>query len=213
MRRNPAETPWRLAARTARMNASAIREILKLAERPGTLSLAGGLPSAATFPVDAVREATARVLRDSPREALQYAASEGFAPLREWVATQMAGQGLDVDAANVLITTGSQQGLDLVAKVLIDPGSPVAVESQTYLGALQAFVAYEPRFVTVACDDRGPLADAVTEVAGARFLYALANFQNPSGRLIFLFRLPAVARADAVGRVAVMENKQNGGVW
>src|SRR5678815_1094155 len=114
------------------MNASALRAIRKLAELPGTLSLAGGLPSADTFPVDAVREAHARVLRDAPREALQYAASEGFAPLREWIAAQMARHGLDVDAASVLVTTGSQQGLDLVAKVLIDPGSSVAVESPTY---------------------------------------------------------------------------------
>ncbi len=151
-------SPWQLAARTARMNPSAIREILKLTELPGIISLAGGLPSALTFPVEAVREATARVLRDTPREALQYAASEGFAPLREWVAEEMARHGLAVSAAQVLITTGSQQGLDLVGKALIDAGSRVAVESPTYLGALQAFVAYEPEFVSVACDDGGPVA-------------------------------------------------------
>ena len=208
-----ARTPWKLAARTARMNASAIREILKLAELPGTLSLAGGLPSAATFPVEAVREATARVLRDSPREALQYAASEGFAPLRDWVATQMAGQGVDADAANVLITTGSQQGLDLVAKVLIDAGSSVAVESPTYLGALQAFVAYEPRFAAVECDDGGPLPEALGDVAGARFLYALANFQNPSGRSIDGARRAALARAAAAAGVPIVEDNPYGELW
>ena len=134
---------WRAA--TARMNPSVIREILKITERPGIISLAGGLPSADTFPVEAMREATARVLRDAPREALQYAASEGYGPLREWVAAHIARtRGCASIAAQVLITTGSQQGLDLVGKVLIDAGSRVLVETPTYLGALQAFAPYEP---------------------------------------------------------------------
>src|SRR5665213_1135527 len=100
--------PWQLARRSARMNPSVIREILKLAERPGIISLAGGLPSPDSFPVEAMRAASERVLRDSPREALQYAASEGYAPLREWVAAHMAEQGLQAGADQVLITTGSQ---------------------------------------------------------------------------------------------------------
>ena len=127
--------PWTLARRAERLNPSTIREILKVTERPGIISLAGGLPSADTFPVAAMQEATARVLRETPREALQYAASEGYAPLREWVAGEMSSQGVRCDASQVLITTGSQQGLDLVGKVLIDPGSHVAVEHPTYLGA------------------------------------------------------------------------------
>ena len=127
---------WTLARRAARLEPSTIREILKVTERPGIISLAGGLPSADGFPVQAMAEASARVLRDTPREALQYAASEGFGPLREWVAAELATQGLQADAAQVLITTGSQQGLDLVGKVLIDPDSAVAVESPTYLLSL-----------------------------------------------------------------------------
>jgi 2-aminoadipate transaminase len=206
-------TPWRLAARTARMNPSAIREILKLTERPGILSLAGGLPSADTFPVEAVRQATSRVLRETPREALQYAASEGFAPLREWVAEQMARQGLAVSAAHVLITTGSQQGLDLVGKVLIDPGSTVAVESPTYLGALQAFVAYEPAFVAVEGDDGGPLPQALARAAGARFLYVLPNFQNPSGRSIDASRRAELARAAEAAGVPIVEDNPYGDLW
>ncbi|HKW83410.1 MAG TPA: aminotransferase class I/II-fold pyridoxal phosphate-dependent enzyme, partial [Burkholderiaceae bacterium] len=157
----PTPHPWQLARRAERMNPSVIREILKVTERPGVLSLAGGLPSPDTFPVQAMRDATERVLRDTPREALQYAASEGYAPLREWVAAQMSAQGLTVDASQVLITTGSQQGLDLVAKVLIDAGSPVAVESPTYLGALQAFAPYEPAVQSVACDDEGPRPESL----------------------------------------------------
>jgi 2-aminoadipate transaminase len=207
-------SPWQLAARTARMNPSAIREILKLTELPGIISLAGGLPSALTFPVEAVREATIRVLRDTPREALQYAASEGFGPLREWVAAEMARQGLAVSPAQVLITAGSQQGLDLVGKVLIDAGSRVAVESPTYLGALQAFVPYEPEFVAVAGDDGGPLPAALAaSAAGARFLYALPNFQNPSGRSISAGRRAALAAAAASAGVPIVEDNPYGDLW
>ena len=196
------------------MNPSAIREILKLTELPGIISLAGGLPSALTFPVEAVREATMRVLRDTPREALQYAASEGFGPLREWVAAEMARQGLAVSPAQVLITTGSQQGLDLVGKVLIDAGSRVAVESPTYLGALQAFVPYEPEFVAVAGDDGGPLPDALaSSAAGARFLYALPNFQNPSGRSISAGRRAELAGAAASAGVPIVEDNPYGDLW
>jgi|GEM_PF-3167738 len=165
---------WHLARRAERMNPSVIREILKLTERPGIISLAGGLPSPDSFPVEAMREATARVLRDNPREALQYAASEGFAPLREWVAAHMRAQGMAVDAAQVLITTGSQQGLDLVGKVLIDAGSTLAVESPTYLGALQAFAPYEPEVLTVPCDDDGPLPETMMDLLEAQERYAEA---------------------------------------
>ena len=120
-------TIWTQARRAARMNPSVIREILKLTEKPGVLSMAGGLPSPDTFPIEPIRAACDKVLRDTPREALQYAASEGFAPLREWIAQQMARQGMQVGADQVLITTGSQQGLDLAGKVLVDAGVPVAV--------------------------------------------------------------------------------------
>src|SRR5687767_7255582 len=184
------------ARRAQRMDPSLIREILKVTERPGVISLAGGLPSPDTFPVEAMREAAERVLRDAPREALQYAASEGHGPLREWVAAELNAQGMSVEASQVLITTGSQQGLDLVGKILIDAGSRVAVESPTYLGALQAFTPYEPEFVSVPCDDDGPLGEGLEVARGSRFLYALPNFQNPSGRCMGAARREAlVARA------------------
>jgi 2-aminoadipate transaminase len=205
--------PWQLARRTERMNPSVIREILKIAERPGVISLAGGLPSPDTFPVEAMREATARVLRDTPREALQYAASEGYAPLREWVAAQMAAQGMRVDAAQVLVTTGSQQGLDLVGKVLIDAGSRVAVEAPTYLGALQAFAPYEPEVLSVPCDADGPLPDALGDARGARFLYALPNFQNPSGRCMSEPRRAALADAARALGLPVVEDNPYGELW
>jgi 2-aminoadipate transaminase len=204
---------WTLARRAERLNPSTIREILKITERPGIISLAGGLPSADSFPVAALAEATARVLRDMPREALQYAASEGFGPLREWVAGSLQAQGMAVDAGQVLITTGSQQGLDLVGKVLIDPGSRVAVESPTYLGALQAFAPYEPEFVALAGDDEGPTPDALGAARGARFVYLLPNFQNPSGRCIGAARRQAlVGRAAEIG-LPIVEDNSYGDLW
>lgn len=204
---------WQMARRAERLNPSTIREILKVTERPGIISLAGGLPSADTFPVQAMAEATARVLRDTPKEALQYAASEGYAPLREWVAAELQAQGVECDAAQVLVTTGSQQGLDLVGKVLVDPGSRVAVESPTYLGALQAFNPFEPSFVPVGGDGEGPLPDALEAARGARFLYLLPNFQNPSGRCLSAARRAAIAaRALAIG-LPVVEDNPYGDLW
>jgi 2-aminoadipate transaminase len=205
--------PWTLARRAERLNPSIIREILKVTEQPGVISLAGGLPAAETFPVEAMRAACERVLADTPHEALQYAASEGFGPLREWVAAQMAAQGMAVGADQVLITTGSQQGLDLAAKVLVDAGSTVAVESPTYLGALQAFAPYEPEFVSVPCDDEGPLPDGLVAADGARFLYVLPNFQNPSGRCIGESRRDAIAAAAQAQRLTLVEDNPYGDLW
>ncbi|MCK6425264.1 MAG: PLP-dependent aminotransferase family protein [Burkholderiaceae bacterium] len=209
--------PWRPARRAERMNPSVIREILKVTERPGMLSMAGGLPSPLTFPVEAMREAAARVLRDHPQAALQYAASEGYAPLREWVATHLRGQGLEVGADQVLITTGSQQGLDLIAKVLVDAGAPVAVETPTYLGALQAFGPCEPTFASVAGDADGPLPEALEalrqEAPGCRLFYVLPNFQNPTGRLIPEARRVELVRAAQRAGIPLVEDNPYGDLW
>jgi 2-aminoadipate transaminase len=220
MNTTPSQTPaspWTLAHRAARMNPSIIREILKLTEQPGVLSMAGGLPSPDTFPVEAMREACAKVLTDSPREALQYAASEGYAPLREWVAQQLNTQGQRVKADQVLITTGSQQGLDLVAKVLVDAGAPVAVETPTYLGALQAFAPFEPIFTSVACDGEGPLPEAMRrlphDAPGTRFMYVLPNFQNPTGRVMPEARRQAVIAAAQDSRLPLLEDNPYGDLW
>ena len=204
---------WQMAQRAERLNPSTIREILKITERPGIISLAGGLPSADTFPVAAMQAATTAVLRDNPREALQYAASEGFAPLREWVAAELDSQGLRCSASQVLITTGSQQGLDLVGKVLIDPGSTVAVESPTYLGALQAFAPYEAEFVAVEGDADGPLPEALEAARGARFVYLLPNYQNPTGRCVPAERrLALVEKARELG-LPIVEDNPYGDLW
>ena len=176
-------SPWTLARRARRMNPSVIREILKVTEKPGIISFAGGLPSARTFPVVEFARACATVLRDDAHAALQYAASEGFRPLIQMVADMLPW---DVDPARIMITTGSQQGLDLVAKVLIDEGSRVLVETPTYLGALQAFTPMEPEVVSIDSDAQGVLVDDLRRKcrsgSAPRFLYVLPNFQNPTGR-------------------------------
>lgn len=211
----PMANPWTLARRAERMNPSVIREILKVTEKPGIISFAGGLPSPKTFPVDAFAEACAQVLRTDGRAALQYASSEGYAPLREMIAAQLPW---DVDPAQVLITTGSQQGLDLVAKVLIDSGSRVLVETPTYLGALQAFAPMEPEVVSVASDAEGVDVDDLERKTGsgaerARFLYVLPNFQNPTGRTMSEARRQAlVERAAAIG-LPLVEDNPYGDLW
>jgi 2-aminoadipate transaminase len=205
---------FQLARRAQRMNPSVIRELLKLTERPGIISFAGGLPSPKTFPVEAMREAAEAVLRDDGSAALQYAASEGYGPLREWVAQDLRQQGLKVSPEQVLITTGSQQGLDLVAKILIDAGSKVLVETPTYLGALQAFTPMEPQFVGVASDDQGLLPeDLRTQAPDARMLYVLPNFQNPTGRTLDAARRQAIAQVALDTGLPIVEDNPYGDLW
>jgi 2-aminoadipate transaminase len=204
-------TLWTLAARAAKMNPSVIREILKVTEKPGIISFAGGLPSPKTFPVAEFEAACTKVLRDDPTGALQYAASEGYGPLREMVAANLPWS---VDPAQVLITTGSQQGLDLVAKVLIDAGSRILVESPTYLGAVMAFTPMEPEVVSVANDEEGiDIADLRAKAAGARFLYALPNFQNPTGRTMSESRRAALSEVATDLGLPIMEDNPYGDLW
>ncbi len=203
-----------LAHRAHKMNPSVIRETLKVTERPGIISFAGGLPSPDTFPIDAMREASARVLSQDGRAALQYASSEGLPALREWVAQDLKKQGMQVSPDQVLITTGSQQGLDLVAKVLIDAGSRILVETPTYLGALQAFMPMEPHVVSVDSDDEGVQADDLrAKAGGARFVYLLPNFQNPTGRTMTEARRAAVAQVAQETGLPVIEDNPYGDLW
>ncbi len=204
-------TTWKLAARAEKMNPSAIREILKVTERPGIISLAGGLPSPKTFPIQAFADACAEVLHTDGQAALQYAASEGYGPLRQTVADMLPWA---VDPDQVLITTGSQQGLDLIAKVLIDPGSKVLVETPTYLGALQAFAPMEPAPVSVASDHDGVIVDdLIAKSEDARFVYLLPNFQNPTGRTMTEARRAAVSEAAARAGLPIVEDNPYGDLW
>jgi 2-aminoadipate transaminase len=197
---------WTLSQRAQKLTSSAIREILKVTERPEVISFAGGLPSPDTFPVERLRLHTERVLRDNPTAALQYGPTEGYIALREWIA---ARHGAQVD--NVLVTTGSQQGLDLLGKVLLDAGSRVLVETPTYLGALQAFSLCEPKFDSVPSDASGPIAEEVAKLArGARFMYCLPNFQNPTGRRIPLERRQALAEIVRQQELLLLEDDPYG---
>jgi 2-aminoadipate transaminase len=202
---------WHQARRAARMNPSVIREILKVTERPGIISFAGGLPSSKTFPVAEFESACAKVLKDDPAGALQYAASEGFGPLRDMVADMLPW---NVDPAQVLITTGSQQGLDLVAKVLIDADSKILVESPTYLGAVMAFIPMEPNVVSVDSDEHGVvMADLANKAPGARFLYVLPNFQNPTGNTMSEDRRAALSTLTSEQGLPLIEDNPYGDLW
>ena len=213
---------WTLAQRAEKMNPSVIREILKVTELPGIISFAGGLPSPQTFPIEAMREASERVLSQDGKVALQYAASEGYTPLREWVANDLLKQGMHVSPDQVLITTGSQQGLDLVAKILIDAGSRILVETPTYLGALQAFTPMEPTVVSVNSDAHGVDPDDLRAKVGqgtgngadkARFVYLLPNFQNPTGRSMNEERRADVARVANETGLPIIEDNPYGDLW
>jgi 2-aminoadipate transaminase len=175
------------ARRMTALRTSQIREILKLTHKPVVISFAGGLPAAERFPVDQMIAVSTAVLRDSGAQALQYSTTEGFAPLREAIAERMNRVfSAGVHADRVLITSGSQQGLDLTGKIFLDEGDVVLCESPTYLGAINAFRAYSPRFVEVPTDDEGmviaELEQRLAETDRAKFIYVVPDFQNPSGR-------------------------------
>ncbi|MDY7575692.1 PLP-dependent aminotransferase family protein [Actimicrobium sp. CCI2.3] len=194
--------PWQFSERAMRMQGSVIREILKIAVRPEVISFAGGLPSPDTFPIARMQAAFDKVLSTNGRVALQYGPTDGYLPLREWVANSLSIPGVTIEPEEVLMVSGSQQALDLLGKVLIDEGSKVLVETPSYLGALQAFSVYGPEFVSLPTDDAGLLPEAVASVAAdARLLYALPNFQNPTGRTLSLER--RLALVDTCARLGL----------
>lgn len=201
-----ANTDWTglYARRAAGFQPSEIREFTKLMDRPGLILLAGGVPDATQFPLDELRAAYAEVLAspDVSRRAFQYAQSEGHAPLRAWIAGYMRARGVACDEENVLIVNGSQQGLDLLGKLFLDPGDTVGVAAPTYLGALQAFTTYQPRFATFSTGG----GFRIDSEAVPKFLYAMSDFQNPSGETLPLAeRMALVDWAQARG-VPVLED-------
>lgn len=180
---------WQFSERAQGLQSSFIREILKITQRPEIISFAGGLPSPATFPVERMKAAYDKVLSGMGKVALQYGPTDGYAPLREWIANSLSTAGTRILPEQILMVSGSQQALDLIGKVLIDEGSRVLVETPSYLGALQAFSVYRPQFASVATDDDGLVPSSIDAVAdGARLLYALPNFQNPTGRSLSVAR-------------------------
>ena len=208
-------TTWTLAERAAKMNSSAIREILKLTDRPGIISMAGGLPSPKAFPLDAFTEACQAVMQRDGAAALQYSTTEGFAPLRQAIADFLPWS---VDPEQILITTGSQQALDLIGKIFLDKGSRILVEKPTYLGALQAFTPMEPVAEGVDSDDEGMLIDAFAAQVGtgagkARLAYVLPNFQNPTGRTMSDARRQALVDKARELDIPLIEDNPYGDLW
>ncbi|OON62237.1 2-aminoadipate aminotransferase [Massilia sp. KIM] len=186
---HPHPIQWQFSERAQQLQSSFIREILKITQRPEIISFAGGLPSPATFPVERMKAAYDKVLTETGKVALQYGPTDGYPPLREWIANSLSTEGAKILPEQILMTSGSQQALDLLGKVLIDEGSRVLVETPSYLGALQAFSVYRPEFKSVVTDEHGLVPSSIEGVAqGARLLYSLPNFQNPTGRTLSIER-------------------------
>ncbi len=197
------------ATRTAKMQSNAIREILKVVNRPGMVSLAGGIPAPESFPLALMQDLTATVLEKYGATALQYDATEGFSPLREALVAYLADKHVTASAEQTLIFSGSQGVLDALGKILISPGDLVAVEAPTYVGALSAFNPYEPDYVQIATDDQGviPAAlEAVLQQHPIKYIYLVPTFQNPTGRTIPLDRRQAIAAIIQAHNVLLVED-------
>jgi 2-aminoadipate transaminase len=198
-----------LAQRTRGVMPSAVREILKVAEQPDVLSFAGGLPAPELFPVKAIADAHARVLARAGPAALQYSTTEGFGPLREWVAEGYRRRGVSVTADEVLITNGSQQGIDLVTRVLVDPGAVVVTENPTYLAALQVFQAAQATVVAVDSDREGMVVESLAKALAThdvRLIYVVPNFANPTGATLSATRRLALMALAKSWNVPVLED-------
>jgi len=202
----------RYAQRNQRMGRSIIRDLLKLTLQPDIISFAGGLPAPELFPIEAFQEAACRVLADQPATALQYGPTEGYLPLRQFVCERMRRYGIDTEPANVVITNGAQQALDLIGKLLINPGDRVLVEEPTYLGALQAWNAYQAEYVSVPSDDDGLCTDDLESAlrVGPKFMYVLPNFQNPSGTTLPLTRRLELVRLSNKYGIPIVEDDPYG---
>ncbi|MEA4811251.1 MAG: PLP-dependent aminotransferase family protein [Anaerolineaceae bacterium] len=186
------QTSWdhRFAARTAGMKSSFIRELLKVTNQPDVISFGGGFPAGELFPIERTQAACEKVLKENGRKALQYSTTEGYNPLRDWVIEFAAKQGIKISRENVLLTSGSQQALDLIGRIFLNRGDRVLTENPTYLGALQAWNSYGAEYETIETDDDGLMIDQLESAIGRniKFQYVLPNFQNPMGVSLSLER-------------------------
>lgn len=206
---------YAFARRIPKMGVSAIREILKVTERPDVISFAGGLPAPELFPVEALAEAHARVFAEEGASAMQYSTTEGFRPLREWIAERMRSRGAEAQAGRVLITHGSQQGIDLVAKAFLDPGDAVVVENPCYLAALQVFKGYEAEIIAVGSDDAGMRVEEIERAVKEakrkpKLIYVVSQFHNPKGTTLSLERRRMLIEASRRLSVPIIEDDPYG---
>ncbi len=192
------------------IEASEIRELLKILADPTILSFAGGIPDPALFPMEAVASIRQKIEADPVlgRQAMQYSATEGYEPLRQWIADRHATTDIPLQASNILVTSGAQQSLTLLAGGLLDPETPIAVADPTYLGALQVFMTRRPRFLPVMTDEDGLIPSEVEKAfkAGARILYAIPDFQNPGGMTLPLERRRKIVELAHKYDVVVIED-------
>jgi 2-aminoadipate transaminase len=208
------QTLWdhRYAQRTQRMESSVIRELLKFSEQPEVISFAGGMPAPEVFPIDEFKQACINVLENNGPASLQYGSTDGYTPLRDMIARHSARYGINITRENILITSGSQQALDLLGKIFINRGDHILVESPTYTGAIQAWRSYGAEFIPVPIDDHGMLTNELEARlrAGIKFIYALPNFQNPTGStLAYDRRLKLIELADQYG-IPIIEDDPYG---
>jgi len=194
---------FRISNRAEKITSSAIREILKVANEDGVISFAGGVPSPLTFPIKNFKESLMKLLDEDPIQSFQYASTEGYLPLREWIASKH-----DTKASSILITTGSQQALDLIAKVFIEPHEPILVESPTYLGALQAFNLFDPKIISLPYDTEGVNVDEINieDASKSRFIYVMPNFQNPTGTVMSINRRLALIKKMEITNTLIIED-------
>jgi 2-aminoadipate transaminase len=204
----------RFADRVEFIQPSPIRELLKLTQQPGVISFAGGLPAPESFPIEAMKSVSQKVLEESGPAAMQYSTTEGVPALRRFIAGRMRQQGMAVDEINILITCGSQQGLDFTGKLFINEGDVVICESPSYIGALNAFRSYCPIFAEVETDEDGMipavLEETLKQYPEAKFIYLIPDFQNPTGRCISLQRRAEIVEMAAQYQVPVIEDNPYG---
>jgi 2-aminoadipate transaminase len=208
-------TSWeyRYAQRVKGMQSSAVREILKITSQPDVISFAGGMPAPELFPIKEIEEACVKVLREHGAKALQYGITEGYVPLREFIVEKMGRYGIVASVDNVLITTGSQQGLDLVSKILLDPGDVIIVEAPTFVGALQSFRAYQASYASVPLDEDGMIVELLEPrivETHPKFMYVLPNFQNPGGVTLSTERREGVVSLARQYGVPILEDDPYG---
>ncbi len=204
----------RFAKRMENIKGSAIRELLKLTEQPEIISFAGGLPAPELFPIEELKQVCLKVLDTDGKAALQYSPTEGYIPLRKIVAERMQKAGISVDYDDIIMTSGSQQGLEFSAKIFVNEGDTIICESPSYLGALNAFKAYLPNFVEIEMDDDGMKMDelekALKENPNAKFIYTIPDFQNPTGITMSLDRRKRLIELAQEYNVPIVEDNPYG---
>ena len=204
------------ASRLNNVETSAIRELFKLLGKPGIISFAGGFPDPAMFDVAGIQEASAKALTDDPGAALQYGATEGFGPLREELASFMGTKGVTIAPNELIVTTGSQQALDLLGKTMISPGDKVIVEGPTFLATIQCFRLYGAELISASCDGHGVKTDELEKLIAEhkpKFVYLIPTFGNPSGALLSLERRKKVLEMAVKYNILIVEDDPYGDLY